>query len=267
MRNPCVILVIGASNGIGEATAKILSSRGHVVYGSSRDAVRVSADGVRALSVDIFDDASIAKAMDMIIKAEGQIDGVIYSAGFYCAGAVEETPMADVQAQMQAYFFGAVRCAQFILPQMRAQNSGRLIFMSSTAGSVAIPFHAAYSASKGALGKWTEALAYEVSPFNIHASYIEAGAIKTNAPNAMRSGRKPMEVYAAPRETAESYFKDALANGMPALRAAKAIANSFEHKRPKVRYRIGGAGKVFPVIQALIGERLFRRLMAKSFGI
>lgn len=116
MRKSCVILVIGASTGIGEATAKILSSRGHIVYGSSRDAVRVNAEGVRALSVDIFDDASIAIAIDMIIQEEGQIDGVIYSAGFYCAGAVEETPIKDVQAQMQAYFFGAVRCAQLILP-------------------------------------------------------------------------------------------------------------------------------------------------------
>ena len=117
--------------------------------------------------MDVFKDETIDAAIETIVEREGRLDALVYSAVFYVSGAAEETSLTDVQDQMHALFFGPIRCAQAVLPLMRKQVAGRLVFMSSLGSVVAIPFHAAYSASKGALSRWTEALAYEIAPFNI----------------------------------------------------------------------------------------------------
>ncbi|MEM8936639.1 MAG: SDR family oxidoreductase [Pseudomonadota bacterium] len=266
-RDKRVLLVVGASNGIGAATAETLAAKGHRVYGTSRDAARIALENVEPLSLDVFEDASIEEAINAVIRREGRLDGLIYSAGFYVAGAAEETPLQDVQDQLHAYFFGAVRCAQIALPHMRARRFGRLIFMSSTAGTIAIPFHAAYSASKGALGRWVEAFAYEVEPFNIYPSYIEAGPIRTNAPNAMRSVENPLADYRTSRAKAEAGFKKSINSGLKPEVIGKAIAKAIESDKPRIRYRVGTAGKIFPFMQAVMGERGFRGLMKKSFNL
>ncbi len=265
--NRRTVLVVGASAGIGEATAGALVRRGHRVYGTARDAPRIKVPGAEALTLDIFDESSIDAAVAAVAERENRLDALVYSAGFYLAGAVEETPLKDVRDQLQAYFFGAVRCALAATSHMRAQNFGRLVFMSSTAGTVAIPFHAAYSASKGALGRWTEAFAYEVEPFNIAASYIEAGPVTTNAPNAMRPPSNPLAIYEGRRANAEEGFKASINSGLPPSRIADAVLRAIESERPRVRYRVGGPGKMFPALQSLLGERLFRSLMKKSFKI
>ncbi|MEO1041783.1 MAG: SDR family oxidoreductase [Pseudomonadota bacterium] len=261
------ILIIGASSGIGEACASQLAKAGHRVFASSRDAARVSIANVTPLSIDVFNEDSVSAALEAIISRTGRLDAVVYSAGFYVAGAVEETSLADVRDQMEAYFFGAVRCAQLALPSMREQRSGRLVFMSSTAGTISIPYHSAYSASKGALGRWTEALAYETKPLGIHVSYIEAGPIRTNAPNAMKPPSAPMAIYEAARSNAEAAFKQSISGGLPPARIARAVQNAIESEKPRVRYRVGNAGKVFPFLQAMLGEHRFRKLMSMSFKI
>ena len=267
MKSPSVVFVIGASSGIGKATAIDLLDRGHKVYGSSRNKENVKIEGVNALSVDVFDEESMQNAVNEIIKREGRIDGFIYSAGFYFSGAVEEMPLDDVRAQMQVYFFGAVKLTQLVLPYMRQQNSGRLLFMSSTAGVISIPFHAAYSASKGALGSWTEALAYELKPFNIRASYIEAGSINSNALNAMQIPKNPLNIYDGPRSSAELAFKKALGGGLSTERVGRSIADAYENTKPKVQYRIGFEGRFFPVLRSVLGERIFRAVIAKAFQV
>lgn len=262
-----VVLVVGASTGIGEATARLLVEEGHKVYGTSRDASRITQQGVMGLSMDLFDKVSMEAAIAEIVSKDGRIDVLIYSAGYYIAGAVEETPLKEVEDQMKAYFFAPVELTQIILPHMRTQKFGHLIFMSSTAGTVSIPFHAAYAASKAALGRWTEALAYELTPFGIHASYIEAGSINTNAPNAMRSPTAPKMEYMKRREMAETSFKNALKGGLDPDRIGETIVNVLKTKKPKIRYRVGAEGKFFPIMQAVMGEKLFRGMMSKAFKI
>ncbi|MEM9376358.1 MAG: SDR family oxidoreductase [Pseudomonadota bacterium] len=262
-----VVLVVGASSGIGEAIAKRLIANGHIVYGTSRDASRVNVSCAKALSLDVFEKGAIANARDTIISEQGRIDALIYSAGFYIAGAVEDTPMDQLHEQMHAYFFAVVECAKAVLPQMSAQGSGRLVFMSSTAGTVSIPFHAAYSASKGALGRWTEALQYEVEPFGIHASYIEAGPIQTNAGQAMKASGRGDSAYAQASANAEKSFKDSLAKGLPPDRIARVVAKAIDRPKPRVRYRVGGAGAWFPRLQALLPEGTFRGMMRSAFKL
>ena len=267
MRDQQVVLVVGASSGIGAAIAKRLIAKDHIVYGTSRDASRVKLSGVNALSLDVFDDGAIAKAVDTITSEQGRIDALVYSAGFYIAGAVEDTPMGQLHEQMHAYFFAAVECARSVLPHLRAQQSGRLVFMSSPAGTVSIPFHAAYSASKGALGRWTEALQYELEPFGIHASYIEAGPIQTIAGQAMRASECKDSAYAKRTENAEASFKASLAKGLPPDRIARVVTEAIDSPKPRVRYRVGGAGAWFPRLQAVLPERTFRSMMRSAFKI
>ncbi|MEM7007127.1 MAG: SDR family NAD(P)-dependent oxidoreductase [Pseudomonadota bacterium] len=267
MSRPKTVLVVGASSGIGEAIAKRLIAKSHVVYGTSRDATRVSVDGVIPLSLDVFKNGSIAQAIETIVEQQGRLDALIYSAGFYITGAVEDTEMDRLREQMHAYFFAAVECARHALPHMRAQKSGRLVFMSSTAGTVAIPFHAAYSASKGALGRWTEALQYELEPFGINASYIEAGPIQTNAGQAMKAAQNDKSAYFERAANAETSFKDSLSKGLPPDRIARVVSDAIDRRRPKVRYRVGGAGAWFPRLQAMLPETIFRTLMQSAFKI
>ena len=183
--SPGTVLVVGASSGIGRAAAAMLARRGHRVFGSSRARARIDLDGVEPVELDVRDGTSVNAAVDGILARADGIDAVVYSAGFYVAGAVEETTPELAYEQLEGYLVGAHRVVRAVLPSMRARRRGRLVLMSSTAAVGAIPFHAMYSASKAALEHYAEALRSEVLPFGIHVPCTQA----TWIPNGRTSER------------------------------------------------------------------------------
>ncbi len=177
-----VVLITGASSGIGQACAKYLHERGYRVYGTSRRAAaEPAADsaGFTMLQMDVDSDESVANGIKLLLDREGRIDVVVNNAGNGIAGAVEDTSIEEAKAQMETNFFGSFRVCQAVLPSMRKQGSGYIVNISSAAGRISVPFQALYSASKFAIEGLTEALRMEVKPFGIRVAMIEPGDFNT----------------------------------------------------------------------------------------
>ena len=133
--NPQVVLVTGASSGIGKACAEHLAGLGHKVYGTSRQATGKQG-GVEMISMDVTKDGSVIDGVGRVLKAEGRIDALVNNAGYGIAGAVEETSVQEAQEQFDTNFFGMFRVTKAVLPGMRERGSGLIVNMSSIGGLI-----------------------------------------------------------------------------------------------------------------------------------
>ena len=157
-----VVLVTGASSGIGKAAAKLFYEKGYVVYGTSRREAVESSDGIAMLKLDVTDDASVQDCVQQVLQREGQIDVLVNNAGYGIAGAVEDTSAEEVKSQLETNLVGLHRMCAAVLPVMRRQGGGKIINISSVAGFIAIPYQAFYSVSKYAVEGYSRALRNEV---------------------------------------------------------------------------------------------------------
>ncbi|HEX6685991.1 MAG TPA: SDR family NAD(P)-dependent oxidoreductase [Candidatus Limnocylindrales bacterium] len=267
MKNSKVVLIAGASSGIGEAAARLLARRGHTVYGSSRDPGRVQVPGVVPVKLEVSSETSVRQCVSGVLDEAGRIDAVVYSAGFFVAGAAEETTAELAMSQLDAYFVGAHRLVRAVLPAMREAGGGRLILMSSSAAVAAIPFHAVYSASKAALRHYAEALRYEVEPFGIRIACVEGTGVRTGAAAAVQLPSEPIAAYEPARTNVVESFLRAQTEGPPPDRIAVSIVRAIEGRRIRPVYRVGFNARSLPVLRALLPGTLFRRLFARHFGI
>ena len=184
-----VILVTGASTGIGLATAVTLARAGHDVVATHAEsgAVRRSLAEIAAKeklrvtihAMDVDDDASVKNAISEILKQCGQIDVLVNNAGVGMMGPIEEAPLAEFRQVMETNFFGALRCIQAVVPGMRERKSGCIVNVTSVAGRIAIAPQGAYASSKWALEALSEILAQEMKGFNIRVAIVEPGVIAT----------------------------------------------------------------------------------------
>lgn len=187
-----VILVTGASSGVGAAIAGQLCQAGHKVYGTSRNPSDVLKNGERRityLAMDVTREASIQTAVEEIISQEGHIDVLVNNAGMGIAGPLELTSATEAALQMDTNFTGSVAVTRAVLPFMREKNGGSILSISSLAAQVPIPYQSLYSASKAALEITMEALAMEVKPFHIRTCCVELGDTHT----AFTQNRKYVE--------------------------------------------------------------------------
>ena len=165
-----VILLTGASSGIGYQTAESLSKEGHVVYGAARRIEKMETlkqFGVKPIYLDVTDEESIKSAIDTIIRNEGRIDVLINNAGYGSYGAIEDVEINEARRQFEVNLFGLARLVQLVLPHMRKQKSGRIINVSSMGGRLTTYFGAWYHATKYALEAFSDALRMEVADFGI----------------------------------------------------------------------------------------------------
>ena len=190
MSNKKVILVTGASSGIGYQTAEQLAKEGHIVYGAARrvDAMKpLEAFGVTPVRLDITDEASIKEALNVIISKENRIDVLVNNAGYGSYGAVEDVRIDEARMQFEVNIFGLARLTQLVLPYMRKQKSGRIINVGSMGGRLTSYFGAWYHATKYALEAFSDGLRMEVADFGIDVSIIEpASSLLTNWPNQLK---------------------------------------------------------------------------------
>jgi NAD(P)-dependent dehydrogenase (short-subunit alcohol dehydrogenase family) len=177
--------ITGASSGFGAAFARVALERGANIVATARSAaplaeLAASAPGrVLALAFDVTESGAADRAVSAALARFGRIDVLVNSAGYGIVGAVEETPEAELRAQMETNFFGAVALTRAVLPHMRARRSGAIVNLSSLGGQLSFAGFSAYSASKFALEGFSEALAQEVAPFGIKVLIVEPGAFRT----------------------------------------------------------------------------------------
>jgi NAD(P)-dependent dehydrogenase (short-subunit alcohol dehydrogenase family) len=170
------ILITGASRGIGRAIAEELAARGHEVIATARDtSMLADVPAVARLQLDVTDDSSVSAA----VAAAGPIDALVSNAGATVRAPLETVPVAEVQRLFDLNTFGALRVAQAVMPGMRERGTGKLIFMSSIQGRIAIPLIGPYAASKWALEAIAETLAIEAAHFGILVHLLEPGAVSS----------------------------------------------------------------------------------------
>ena len=165
-----VILLTGASSGIGYQTAESLAKEGHVVYGAARRTEKMETlkqFGVKPMYLNVTDEESIKSAIDTIIENEGRIDVLINNAGYGSYGAVEDVDISEAKMQFEVNLFGLARLVQLVLSHMRKQKSGRIINVSSMGGRLTTYFGAWYHATKYALEVFSDALRMEVADFGL----------------------------------------------------------------------------------------------------
>lgn len=174
------ILVTGASSGIGRRIAALLARSGYRVFGTSRRPTAETLDSFAMLPLDVTDPASVQACVDVVTAQTGQIDVLVNNAGVELLGALEETTVEEAQHLFNVNLWGVVRMTNAVLPAMRARRSGTIINIGSVAGFAAGPIHGYYIASKHALEGYTEALMYELEPFNIHVALVEPGYFRSD---------------------------------------------------------------------------------------
>ena len=172
-----VVLVTGASSGLGRSIASTLSKKGYKVFGTSRK--QQSNSDFEMLTLDVTSDESVKSCVSTIMDKTGRIDVLINNAGFVITGAQEELSIDESKSQFETNFFGVLRMVNAILPIMRKQKSGQIINMGSIAGVIPVPFQGTYAASKAALLLYTDALRQEVKGLNIKVSIVEPGYFST----------------------------------------------------------------------------------------
>lgn len=263
-----VILISGASMGIGQACADQLHRAGWTVVGASRRGT--STGGWQPLVMDADDDESVADGVAAVLVEHGRLDAVLACAGWGLAGAVEQTPIADAKAQLETNFWGAVRVVQGALPAMRRQGGGRIVLVSSIGGVIGIPFQAFYSASKFAMEGYAEALAYEVAPFNIHVTLLEPGNVYTDFTANRRNVGPPEgeDPYAAAVARAIGVMERDERNGAAPETVVAAVERVLRAGRPPRRVSVGKLDERVGILgKRLLPHRLFERAARGSLGV
>ncbi|MHA7059900.1 oxidoreductase [Aquimarina sp. M1] len=265
-----VILITGASSGIGKETAKQLSNEGHIVYTAARRINKLedlASTGGFTLKMDITKDADILNAVHTVIEKHQKIDVLVNNAGYAIYGAVEDTSIEDARRQFEVNIFGLGRLTQLVLPHMRKQQSGKIINISSMGGKMYTPLGSWYHATKHALEGWSDCLRLEIAQFGIDVVIIEPGAIQTEFGDVMtkpmmeRSGTTAYSelANAIERSTIETYNKTG--GGSPSSVISNLISKAIKAKRPKTRYVAGKYAKPMLFIRKYFGDRVFDKLI------
>ena len=274
MKSNKVILLTGASSGIGYDTAVALAQQGHKVYAAARRVDRMEPlrqYGIVPLKMDVTDEASMQEGVKTLLDAEGRIDVLINNAGYGYFGAVENVPMDDARNQLEVNVFGLARLCQLVLPTMRAQHSGRIINTASVAGRSVFYYGGWYHVSKYAVESLSDALRMELKPFGIDVVIIEPGAIKTNwgiiAADHLIESSKGTAYEQTGTMMANNLRNMYLSNTIsdPAV-VRKAIVRAVNARRPCTRYRIGRMANAIVFFHWLLPTRwwdAFLRLMGK----
>lgn len=272
------VVVSGCSTGIGEATVLLLARSGFIAFAGVRnesDAQRLRAihPDIRPVRLEVTDDASIATAMREVVASGAPLRGVVSNAGIAVGGPLELIPASELRRQLDVNVVGALALAQAALPLLPSPG-GRVVFVGSIAGRLAMPYIAPYSASKFALRALADGLRIELAPAKISVSLIEAGSVKTPIWRKGRDSRPRLEALLG--DHARPHYYRALERvmrtteveeraGMPAERVAQAILHALAASKPRERYVLGSARAAS--ILALLPLRLRDRLLRASQGM
>jgi NAD(P)-dependent dehydrogenase (short-subunit alcohol dehydrogenase family) len=264
MTNPKVVLVTGASSGIGEAIAARLAKDGHRVFGTSRKGGGTR-DGVEMLTLDVRSDASVESCVEALLRKVGRVDALVNNAGYLLSGAIEEATLEEARAQLETNFFGVARMVKAVLPAMRQARSGHIVTVSSLAGLVPVPFWGFYNASKFAVEGYMETLRHELKPFGIKVAMVEPGAIRT--PFYANPRAREMREYGPWRDralkTMAEYAKKAPAPGV----VAEVVAGLLASSNPPLRNRITREASLFPFLRWLLPAAAFEAGTRRGFNL
>lgn len=244
-----VVLITGASAGLGRACARHLARLGHRVYGTSRradfpDSAEAGSSPLM-LPMDVRDQDSVRRAVDFVLKREGRIDVVVNNAGVGLAGAVEDTSLEEARALFETNLFGVLCVCRAVLPALREQGSGLIVNVSSLAGLVTLPFQGFYSASKYALESMSDALRMELAPFGVRVTLLEPGDFKTEFTEnrVLSAASAEGSAYRERCQRSVAVMEHDEQNGADPQQLAELLAKIIANPAPRSRYPVGALGQ------------------------
>lgn len=264
-----VIIITGASSGMGKETAKALIDQGHTVYTVARriDQMQdLKALGGHPIQMDVTKKDDIQNVVETIIQKEGKIDVLWNNAGYGLYGAVEDVSIDEARKQMEVNLFGLASITQKVVPYMRKAKSGLIINTSSMGGKMYFPMGAWYHASKHAVEGLSDCLRLELKPFNIKVVVLEPGFIATEFGSVLLDGFSKL-----PKQSAYKKMMDKIAEGTanaskgngsskPSV-IADTIVKIVNSNNPKTRYRVGKFAKPMVWMRTYLGDKLFDKIV------
>ncbi|SEA10525.1 SDR family oxidoreductase [Bizionia paragorgiae] len=263
-----VVLITGGSSGIGKSIGEYLTDKGFKVYGTSRNPERYSNSKFPIIALDVNRPETITLAISEILKTENRIDVVINNAGVGITGAIEEIPNEQIQHNFDTNVFGPINVIKAVLPQMRKQNGGLVINITSIAGYMGLPYRGVYSASKGALELITEALRMEVKDFNIKMTNIAPGDFATNiAAGRFHATVNPNSPYTKYKSVLSDIDEHVNSSGDP-IAVAKKVFEVINTKNPKVHYKVGAFMQKFSIVlKRILPDTLYEKLLLNHYNL
>nr|VFK00601.1 MAG: Short-chain dehydrogenase [Candidatus Kentron sp. H]VFK02175.1 MAG: Short-chain dehydrogenase [Candidatus Kentron sp. H]VFK04615.1 MAG: Short-chain dehydrogenase [Candidatus Kentron sp. H] len=267
-----VVLITGASSGIGKDAAKALITEGYTVYAAARRVGKMDdleQLGGIPLGMDITREDDVVTVVDRIVRDSGGVDILINNAGYATQGPVEEVPLEEVRNMYEVNLFGLGRLTQLILPGMREKRAGKIINVSSGVGKAYFAMAAWYASSKHAIEGWSDCLRVEVKPFGIQVVVIEPGNTTTEFngialnPLVERSGTGPYgNVVNSLVEFSRKAESDPKYSSPPSV-ITDVIMKAVKSKRPKTRYAAGATAKPIIFLRKWGGDRVYDWLIGR----
>jgi len=268
-----VVVVTGASSGIGNACATFLAKKGFKVYGSCRNPAsysRKADEFFELLAMDLTDVSSIAKAAEKIFAAESHVDALVCCAGSGFVGSVEDSSLEEAQAIMNINYFGTLRTIKTFLPRMREAGRGRILIVGALEGVAASPFQGLFSASAFALEGLAEALRMELNGFGVELGLIEIGSFRTafGQRRQLAAGSTEASPYKKGLGTALGVLARDEASGSEPLEAAKALYAALTARRIPHRRTLGSSlRRTVAFSRRWLPARIFEFLMRRYYRL
>lgn len=265
-----VVLITGASAGIGESIAQTLLQHNFTVYAAARRTEKMqplAAAGAKLISLDVTSEPSMLAAVQQVLSQSGRIDVLINNAGYGAYGAMEDVPLEVARLQMEVNLFGLARMTQLVLPAMRAQHSGTIVNISSIAGKIAMPLSAWYHTSKFAVEGLSDCLRMEVRPFGIRVVLIEPGSIATEFGGIATEAMEKTSGHTAYAEQTKKILRlfSSFKRAQPPQVVADAVLKAVTAKDPKTRYVMGGGARPLLLLRKLLPDKAFDWTMRQAF--
>ena len=267
-KNNKVVLITGASSGMGKHAAIFLAERGYTVYAAARRNMdELKRNGIIPLKMDVTDQESVLAGVKKIMAEQGRVDVLVNNAGFGSYGAIEDMPIADARYQLEVNVLGVAAVTQAVIPHMRSQHSGTIINISSIGGKVAMPFGAWYHASKFALEAFSDSLRVEVKPFGIKVVVIEPGGVKSEWATIAMDNLQRISGNGVYKDKVIRFIstlsKFESRNADPVV-ISELIRKAIEQKQPKTRYSGGLNAKPLLFMRKILSDSMMDRLMASQ---
>jgi short-subunit dehydrogenase len=269
MKNSRVVLITGASSGIGLSIGQHLSSLHYQVVGTSRNPGKYPNHPFPLIAMNVLDNTSVKYGIDAVVAAYARIDVLINNAGMGMAGPLEEMDLEAVDSLMNTNLNGPIRVMQHTLAIMHKQQSGTIINVASLAGDNGLPFRSIYAASKAALMRVSESLRLELRHTPIQCTVFSPGSIKSAiAENRYYAPLAENSVYYKQYKASLADMDNHVNKGLPPICVAKKVEKLINNKKLKPHYSVGPFLEVLsPIIKFLLPQRAYENLIASFYNL
>jgi short-subunit dehydrogenase len=270
MWQPRVVLITGCSSGIGAALAHEFHRRGHRVYATARrlESIQALADrGLRVLSLDVTDAASVAAAVEVVRVEQGQIDLLVNNAGYGLFGAAVDLDTGALRRQFETNVIGLMAVTRAFVPMMCSRRQGCIVNLGSASGVLTTPFAGAYCASKAAVHALSNALRMELAPFGVHVVTVQAGGIASRFGESADIVVPEGSPYASVAAMVAARARASQRGATPTPQFAAAVADAVLRSKPDAVLRLGRYSLRMALMRRWIPVKRLDRILARRFGL